>query len=329
MDEVSADNHKDREKRITLKTGARQEIRGKRREARGERQKTITPCPLPLAPCLINKFDRSVSLLCWAYNEEDSIVEFLEKATQLMEASVEDYEIVLIDDCSTDRTYELAEKFRQKNPRLKIFQNERNLNVGISSRRAIQRASKEFLFWQTIDWCYDITDLRKYLEYLKTYDIVQGVRREPVEVKIRFLRPFAAVLRLFGMKHLTKRSDTVQKALVSVINYLLIRMLFRAPLSDFQNVTFYPSKWIQSVKYEAKSSFANPEGLIKSYWNGMAIKEVPISFISREQGVAKGTRVKAITRSVMDILSLWFKWVFLGGRGSIKKGKIYRITKGD
>jgi hypothetical protein len=48
-----------------------------------------------------DKFNRSVSLLSWAYNEEDSIWEFLEKATQLMDFAVEDYAFVLIDDAST------------------------------------------------------------------------------------------------------------------------------------------------------------------------------------------------------------------------------------
>jgi glycosyltransferase involved in cell wall biosynthesis len=271
------------------------------------------------------KFDRGVSLLCWAYNEEDSIQEFLERASELMNSAVEDYEIILIDDGSTDRTYEISKNFQGKEPRLNIFQNERNLNVGISSRRAIQRASKEYLFWQTIDWCYDISDLRVFLEYLKTYDIVQGVRVNPVEVRNNFLKPFAGIFKLFGVRHLTRRSDTIPKAIVSLINYLVIRILFRIPLSDFQNVTFYPSKWIQSVKYEGKSSFANPEGLIKSYWNGMSIKEVPISFILRAKGEAKGTRFRAIFSSVKDIFRLWLKWVVLGGRGHITKGKIFGI----
>lgn len=275
---------------------------------------------------MTNKFDRSVSLLCWAYNEEDSIQEYLERATQLMDSAVEEYEIILIDDGSTDKTYDIAGRFQEKNSHLKIFKNECNLNVGISSQRAIQKASKEFLFWQTIDWSYDIANLRLFLEYLKTYDIVQGVRRKPVEVKIRFLKPFALIMKLFGIKHLTKRSDTVTKAIISVINYMLIRLLFRVPLSDFQNVTFYPTKWIQSVKYEAKSSFANPEGLIKSYWKGMSIKEVPINFIARSRGVAKGTRLKSIITSVMDIFKLWFKWVVLGRRDFTGEGKIYRFN---
>lgn len=272
------------------------------------------------------KFDRGVSLLCWAYNEEDAIEEFLEKAVALLESAVNDYEIVFIDDGSTDHTYEKAKQFQERNPRLKIYQNEINLNVGISSQRAIQKATKEFLFWQTIDWCYDISNLRQYLEYLKSYDIVQGVRRRPVAVKLEFLKPVAGLMKLLHVKHLTRRSDTISKALVSVINYILIRTLFRVPLSDFQNVTFYPTKWIQSIKYESKTSFANPEGVIKSYWSGKTIKEVSISFIPRSKGSAKGTRFKAISNSVKDIFRLWLKWIVLNRREFKRKGMCCRLT---
>jgi len=256
-------------------------------------------------------------------------MEFLGKASCLMDDTVLDYEIILIDDGSTDRTYEIASKFQEKNPKVKIFKNEKNLNVGISSQRAIQKASKEFLFWQTVDWCYDIANLRIFLEYLKTFDIVQGVRRKPVAVRIKLFKPIAAVLKLFGMKHLTKRSDTISKAIVSVVNYILIRILFRVPLSDFQNVTFYPTQWIQSIQWEARSSFANPEGLIKSYWAGKTIKEVPINFIPRVKGGGKGTKVTSMINSVKDIFRLWFKWIVLRRRGLVEKGKIYRLNPSE
>jgi len=278
---------------------------------------------------LRSKFDHSVSLLCWAYNEEDSIQGYLVKATQLMDSSVDDYEIILIDDGSRDKTYEIARAFQEKNSKLKIFRNERNLNVGISSQRAIQRASKEFLFWQTIDWCYDISNLREFLGYLEEYDVVQGVRRNPVDVRIKLLKPFAALLKLFGMKHLTRRSDTIQKAIISLLNYILIRVLFRVPLSDFQNVTFYRTSWIQSLKFESRSSFSNPEMLLKSYWNGMSIKEVPISFLGRNKGEAKGTRLAAIIGSVKDIFRLWFRWIILRKREFVRKGKIARLSPSE
>ena len=113
------------------------------------------------------------------------------------------------------------------------------------------------------------------------------------------------------------------------MNYILIRLLFRVPLSDYQNVTFYRTRYIQSVKFEARSSFANPEALIKSYWKGMSIKEVPIDFVRREKGQARGTRLSAVTAAVTDILVLWFKWVVLGKRGRVTKGRIDRLKPAD
>lgn len=274
---------------------------------------------------LIVKFDKGVSLLCWAYNEEEAIGEFLEKAVNLLESTTENYEIILVDDGSTDRTYEIAREFQLKNPQLKISKNEKNLNVGFSYQKAIQMATKEYQFVQTIDWSYDIANLREFLEYLKNYDIVLGARREPVKVRSVFFKPFIALFRVFGMKHLTKRSDTVLKAIISVINYILIRILFRVPLSDFQNIVFYPTKWAQSIRYESNSAFTNPEGLIKSYWHGLSIKEVPINFIPRTVGQAKGTKIISVANAVKDIFRLWFKWILLDKRER-GKGLISRLN---
>jgi glycosyltransferase involved in cell wall biosynthesis len=271
-----------------------------------------------------NKFDRSVSMLCWAFNEEESIHEFLQKAEQLLESVVVDYEIVLIDDGSNDKTYEIASNYQKKNKRLIIFRNKQNRNIGFCCKKAIKKASKEYLFWQTCDWSYDIASLGQYLELLKKYDIVQGVRVKPVDDKNKLLRPLKRVLQFFGIKHLTRRSDTVLKALISLANYFLIRTLFRVPLDDFQNVTIYPTRWVQSIKYETCSSFANPEGLIKSYWSGKSIVEVPINFIARKKGVATGSTPKMLFNAIKDIFILYVKWILLGKRGEINKGKIVK-----
>ena len=270
------------------------------------------------------KFTDSVSMLTWAYNEEDSIIDFLEKATHLMNANVVNYEIILIDDCSTDNTFNLAQEFQLKNPNLKIFRNQKNMNVGFSSQKAIKKASKKYLFWQTTDWGYDISDLKTYLEYLSQFDIVQGVRRGPVQVKLKFFWPFVIILKLFGIKHLTRRSDTVYKAVISLINFLVIRTLFRVKLSDFQNVTFYRTEWIQSIQFESNSAFSNPEAIIKSHWAGQSIKEVPINFIPRIVGEPKGTKLKAIISAMNDICRLYWLWMVLQKRDK-KKGNIDRL----
>jgi hypothetical protein len=61
----------------------------------------------------------------------------------------------------------------------------------------------------------------------------------------------------------------------------------------------------------------------------MSIKEVPIHFIPRKEGEAKGTKTRAIAAAINDIFLLWVRWVVLGKRGKIQKGKIYRLGTHD
>ncbi|MFZ5426242.1 MAG: glycosyltransferase family 2 protein [Thermodesulfobacteriota bacterium] len=273
------------------------------------------------------KFDRGVSLVSWAYNEEELIEDFLRRADALLSSCAEDYEIVVVDDGSKDRTPEILARLSAEMPRLRVLINDTNRNVGYSSRRAIAAASKEYLFWQTVDWAYDISLLRIYLELLKQHDVVAGVRRAPVNVKLGLFRPLALFLKLFGIKHLTSRSDTVPKALVSVINYTLIRLLFGLKLSDYQNVVFYPSRLVQPIieGAESDSSFTNPELLYKAYMRGASIAEAPINFIARQAGTAKGTRLKAIRASVRDVFKFWWKWRVLGRIDKRPGGRITRL----
>lgn len=271
------------------------------------------------------KFDRTVSLLGWAYNEEELIEDYLLRARELLQRTVEDYEIIIVDDCSTDGTEEIIRSLMNDIPQIRLIRNPVNMNVGYSSVRAIKCATKEYLFWQTVDWSYDISNLRIFLELLKDYDVVAGVRREPVKEADKAVKPILGLLKLFGIKHITKRSDTIRKAIISVFNYILIRCLFNVPLSDYQNVVFYPTELIQAIDFESNSSFGNPEGLIKSYWNGASIVEVPISFLPRRVGTSKGTRLRAIRSSMRDILGLWFKWVVLGRREVSRKGFVRRL----
>ena len=134
------------------------------------------------SPVLTGKFDRSVSLLAWGYNEEQLIEGFLDRAFALMDEVVEDFEVIFVNDGSYDRTGEIVDAYASREPRLRVIHNERNLNVGISCRRAIAAASKDYLLWQCVDWSYDLKNIRIFLELTKYYDIIQGVRPTPIRI---------------------------------------------------------------------------------------------------------------------------------------------------
>lgn len=269
------------------------------------------------------KFDRSVSMLAWALNEEALVGEFLDRAFQILHENVADYEIVFINDGSSDRTGEILAAYCEREPRLKVLTNETNLNVGLSCRRAVEAASKEFLFWQTVDWSYDISDLRLYLELLRYYDVVQGIRPVPE----RLLSHIPLLRSLYRVK---TRSDNFKKAFISLSNYYVQRVLFGVPFHDFQNVTFYPTKFVQSLGLRARTPFVNPEMLIRAYYRGAHFIEVPIAFIPRSKGHAKGAKLTTVVRTLWDVLLNWMQWgwkIRFGAGVTKGKGSIARVAE--
>lgn len=267
------------------------------------------------------KFDRSVSLLSWGYNEQESIEAFLRRMVSLLEHTVVDFEIIFVNDGSTDLTGKRADAFAERDGRVRVIHNSRNMNVGRAASRAIAAANGEILFWQTVDWSYDLTHVRLFLELTKHYDVVQGVR--PVAQNTPGKLSLVALLRGIG-----RRSDTIPKAIISVTNYWLVRLLFGVPLSDFQNVTFYKSAFVKTLKLHSVTGFSNPELLIRAFARGARFLEVPIRFLPRDTGEAKGTRLGTVVRSILEIFHAWLRWgIHLrGARKSGVDNQIHRVN---
>lgn len=247
-------------------------------------------------------------MLGWALNEEDNIAGYIERAGVLLQSVSDDHELILIDDGSRDRTWEIMEQYSERRPWLKIFRNEHNRGSGYNTKWAISLASKDYLFWQTVDWAYDLEHLMRALPDLRTIDVLQGVRTDTTSPS--------------GLA--SRRSDTPYKGLVSVVNYRLIRTLFRLPLRDYQNVTVYPRRLIQSVTLETESAFTNPECLLKTWWRGATFKEITVPFVKRQRGRSTGTRPRAILAAVADILRWWTRWILLGRRPDHGRGRVVR-----
>jgi len=255
---------------------------------------------------------RSLSMLGWALNEELNIAAYIEKAGRFLEAHADEFELILIDDGSTDRTVEIARAYQQTRPWLKLYVNDRNRGSGYNAKRSIALATKDYLFWQTTDWAYDISRLGENLGYLHGYDVLQGVRVGTI-----------------SLRGLLTRSDNWRKAVISIVNYLLVRVLFRLPLHDYQNVTVYPRRLIQSCTLESESAFTNPECLLKAWWKGACIKEVPVPFCKRQHGQAKGTRLKVILASIGDIFRWWWRWIVRGQRADFGRGTVAYWSESD
>jgi hypothetical protein len=274
-------------------------------------------------------FSRGISLVSFGFNEEKLIRTFLEKAWALLKVSTEDYEIIFVDDGSTDRTLEIARAFQKECPYLRIHSSTKNQGALQAWQEGIRLASKDYIFWQTVDWSYDLGRFPLFLEKMTPDTVVMGVRRQPVQGWSLVPKVVRGGSVLFSPGHLEKRSDNSRRGFISAVNYALVRMLFLFPLSDYQNIMIVPAPLIKGIKIESRSSFGSPEILLKAHWSGAAIVEVPVAFIPRSAGQAKGARPAAIFASVTDIFRLWWRWVVLGRRGEVRMGTITRLNPAE
>jgi glycosyltransferase involved in cell wall biosynthesis len=251
------------------------------------------------------RFPRSLSLLAWGLNEEALLPGFFEATEKLLESCVEDYEIVFVDDGSTDRTPQIAQEAARRNPKIRLIRHEQSQNVARSFLDALAAARKDYVCWQTVDWSYDLRKLRIFLELLNHFDIVVGVRPVPE-------RPLSRIPVWRSFYRVWSRSDNLAKAFVSISNYYIVRILFGVPFHDFQSLLIFPREFLQELPLRGRTSFLGPEMLIRSYWAGKTFIEVPVRFLKRRAGVAKGTRPLVVLRAAFDTFRNWLDWGLAG-----------------
>ncbi len=120
-----------------------------------------------------------ISVVIPCYNEEENAQAIIAAATQQLDALKIDFEIVLIDNASTDRTVQLIREVCARDPRVKLIVNSRNFGQMRSPTHAIYQTSGRAV----IGLCADFQDPPELIPQLiagwrEGYDIVLGVRQE-------------------------------------------------------------------------------------------------------------------------------------------------------
>ena len=107
------------------------------------------------------------SVLIPVFNEEKTVIEVLKRLNSTKVDEV-DYEVIVINDGSTDKTKELLEQ--NKNLFSKLINNERNSGKGFSVKEGLKVASGDYIIFQDADLEYDPLEFKKFIKVCRQFD---------------------------------------------------------------------------------------------------------------------------------------------------------------
>jgi dolichol-phosphate mannosyltransferase len=214
-----------------------------------------------------------LSIVIPCYNEEKTLEKCVERVLAIQDETLE-LELIIVDDCSKDKSPEIARGIMQREPGLLLFRHEVNKGKGAALRTGISHATGNFVAIQDADLEYDPIDLRKLLIPLRdgVADVVLGSRFLSSDVR-RVLYFWHSV----GNQFLTTLSN----------------MLTDLNLTDMETCyKVFRREIIQSITIEENRFGFEPEVVAKVAQKRVRVYEMGISYSGRTYAEGKKISMK-------------------------------------
>ncbi len=234
---------------------------------------------------MTNKFP-TLSVFFPAYNDAPSLPHLLAQAFAVLERSVEDYEVIVVNDGSYDDTARiLASAAKQYAPKLRVVTHPRNLGYGMALRSGLEEATRDFIFYTDGDSQYDVDELPSLLACMAPgVGLVNGYKLE--------------------------RQDPLHRVWIGKVYNFCARLLFRIRIRDIDcDYRLMRRALVEEMRLESTSGTICVELVRKFELSGCEVVEVGVHHYPRLYGRSQFFRVKSLAVTLGQLLRLWWKLI--------------------
>lgn len=228
----------------------------------------------------------SLSVFFPAYNDAPSLPGLLEKTFTVLPQLTDDFEVIVINDGSRDRTAEvLAELQGKYGPRLRVITHPKNLGYGAALRSGFAAATKELVFYTDGDGQYDPGELPKLLALMEPdVGLVNGYKIE--------------------------RHDPWHRILLGRIYNQFARVLFRIRIRDIDcDFRLIRRRLLDEIRLRSTSGTICVELVRKLELSPYRVREVPVHHYPRLHGRSQFFRVRSLAGTFLQLIRLYFRLV--------------------
>lgn len=230
----------------------------------------------------------SVTAFFPCFNDGGTIASMVWLAELTLPKLTDDYEIVVIDDGSTDHSGVILAELERHLPHLRVVTHERNLGYGSALRSGFAAAAKDLIFYTDGDFQYDVAEVVDLFAALRDdVDVVNGYK--------------------------ISRSDPVHRKIIGRIYHHVMRLLFGFRLRDVDcDFRLIRRSVFDRVRLESTSGIICVEMIKKMHDAGCRFAEVPVHHFFRVYGRSQFFNVRRVVRVGLDALRLWWRLVVRG-----------------
>ncbi|MEO8218691.1 MAG: glycosyltransferase family 2 protein [Acidobacteriota bacterium] len=224
----------------------------------------------------------SISLVIPMFNEAANIDLALESAVEALESHASEYEIIVVDDASTDDSAELVRQAAALNPRIRLLAHDSNRRLGESLRTGFAAASKDLILYMDADLPFDPDVLGRAVRALRITraDMIAGYRFD-------------------------RTSEGFRRTLYSYLYNVLIGVLFGWPHRDI-NFSFklMTREVLQAVELKSEGSLIDAELVVKTKNLGFVIQQLGLDYFPRTRGSSTLSSPSVIAKIFVELVRL-------------------------
>lgn len=225
---------------------------------------------------------KSISIIFPAYNEAENIEAVVQQAIHCIDRIFQEWEIILVNDGSQDRTGELINRLAAAHPSVMALHHDCNEGYGAALKTGITHASKDLLFFCDADLQFHLSELLLLLIWSEQYDLVIGYRE--------------------------KRCDPWYRRLNAMGWNFVVRCVLRLHVRDIDCAfKLFHRTVFEAIRIDAVGAMVNTDILVQATRMGFAIREVPITHFPRHRGQQTGARLRVICKAFRELASLYRK----------------------
>jgi glycosyltransferase involved in cell wall biosynthesis len=226
---------------------------------------------------------KSLSVFMPAFNEEDSIASTVEGVVKVLKTMNLDWEVLVVDDGSKDKTAEVVKGLEKKFPGVKLVSHPKNKGYGHALKTGFASAKYPWVAFVDSDGQFDFAEIKKLAAKTGEADVILGYRLNRAD-------PFQRRIFTWGWK-------------------MLAMILLGLNVRDYScGFKLIKKKVIEDISpIESEEKVTQIEMLIKAKKRGYKFAEVGVHHYARTAGVPTGANLSVVLTSFNDMLKLWKK----------------------